>query len=397
MTRKRKIAIVNTDDDAARAICAAAGIADQESEVQTLADPDATAAYLAEAGASVVFFGIGQDSEAALKAVQQYNQRASRSAVIGIMNRASSDLLLEAVRAGVDEFLTAPLDGGSIGEAVRNACRKKGILQSDSSRGEGRIFTVFSGKGGCGKTMLAINLAYHLAQIGDASVIIVDLNLQFGNAATFLDLQPRHTIIECLQGDGVVEDEVLVRMPARHESGLSVLSGPDDPADAEELRPEHVHALLDALRQKYDFVIVDTASKFDEHILTALDMSDKVLLISDTLVPSVRNTQRCLKVFEKLGYEYDKIVLVVNRCDKRVGAKPKELQQAFEKPIETFVPNDFGPVMNSVDAGLPVAEVAEKSEVVAAIRKLALSLAGDTQEQGGREGLIKKLSGLIGK
>jgi len=402
MAGKKRIAIVNTDDDSARAICLAAGIGEGKPQVQEFADPEATAEHLAEAGVSVVFFGIDQNSDAALAAVKKYTENVARSvggrgAVIGIADHASSDLLLEAVRAGVDEFLTPPLDEKGIREAVRNACRKKGILQSDNSSSNGSIFTIFSGKGGCGKTMLATNLAYHLARINDALVVIVDLNLQFGNAATFLDLQPRHTIMECLHGDGVVEDEVLVRMPCKHSSGLSIIPGPDDPADSELVRAEHIHALLAALRQKYDFVIADTASSFDERNLAALDIAEKIILLSDTLVPSVRATQRCLKVFEKLDYENGKVILVANRYDKRVGAGPKELEQAFGRPVDALVPNGFDPVMNSVDAGLPIAEVSEKSDVVAAIEELAFKLAGAEDEFRPSRGLFRKITELVGK
>ena len=256
---------------------------------------------------------------------------------------------------------------------------------------------VLLGHGGCGKTTLVTNLAYHLAQINDASVVIVDLNLQFGNAAAFLDLQPRHTIMECLHGDGVVEDEVLVRMPCKYSSGLSIISGPDDPADSELVRAEHIQALLAALRQKYDFIIADTASSFDERNLAALDISDKIVLLSDTLVPSVRATQRCLKVFERLGYENDKVILVANRFDRRVGAGLKQLEQALGRPLNALVPNASDPVMNSVDAGLPIAEVSEKSDVVAAIEELAFKLAGSESEFKRSRGLFRKITELVGK
>ena len=398
MAKKRKIAIVNIDGDSARAIRRAAGIGNDGPEAQTFADAPAAAEYLAGAGASVVFFGIDQDSNTSLQAIRKYTESDSRSAVIGIAERIPSELLLDAVRAGVDEFATPPLDDERIRESVRNACRKKGILQPNGSPAGGKVLTVFSGKGGSGKTMLATNLAYHLRLIGGASVIVVDLNLQFGNAAMFLDLQPRHTIIDCLRGDSVVEDEILVRMPCTHSSGLSLLSVPDDPADSDQVRPEHVQALLQALRKRYDFVIADTSSSFDELNLAALDVSDRIILVSDTLVPSVRNTQRCLRVFEKLDYDDEKIVLVVNRCDRRVGSKPKELQQAFGRPVAAFVPNDFETVMNSVDAGLPVAETAEKSAVVAALQELAISLVGgDAQQQLSTTGIFRKLTVLIGK
>jgi len=121
-------------------------------------------------------------------------------------------MLLEAIRAGVDEFLTPPLNDNNIRECIRNICRRKGLIQQDASNGDGKVFTVFSGKGGCGKTLLVTTLAHQLAHIEGKSVVVLDLNLQFGSAATFLDLQPRHTVIDCLRADGSVEDEVLTKM-----------------------------------------------------------------------------------------------------------------------------------------------------------------------------------------
>ncbi|HUW32397.1 MAG TPA: hypothetical protein VM223_12365, partial [Planctomycetota bacterium] len=122
-----------------------------------------------------------------------------------------------------------------------------------------------------------------------------------------------------------------------------------------------------------------------------LDIADQIILLTDSLVPSVRNTQRCLKVLAKLNYDQDKIMLVVNRVDRNVGASPKELQQAFEQQVSVFIPNEFATVMNSVDAGLPLTESAPKSGVVAAIRQLAKQLA-DARSQGrGSQSWLKKL------
>ena len=365
-----------------------------------MADPEALATYLAGEGPAVMFFGIAQDPEATLAAVRKCAEHCRRpggrpgspAAIIGITTRASSDLLLEAVRAGIDEFLTPPLDDKTVRDCIRNVCEKKGILQTAPNSRGGRIFTVFSGKGGCGKTTLATNLAYQLAQLPERSVLVLDLNLQFGNAATFLDLQPRHTIIDCLTKEGgVVEDEMLVKLPCRHASGVAVLSGPDDPADSDQLKPDQTLALLESLKGRYDFVVVDTISNFDENNLTALDVADRIILLTDTLVPSVRNTQRCLKVFSKLDYDLDKVVLVVNRFDKNVGAGAKELQQAFDIPISGFIPNEFAAVMSAVDAGLPIAEATQKSGVTAALKQLAHELVGAEPESEAPRPWFKKL------
>jgi len=401
MNKTYRIAIVNADAESAEAVRQAAEIGDSKPENFALDEPDAVVQFLDKNAPMVVFFGIDEQPEAALDIVRTYTQAHAKSAVVAITNRASSELLLEAVRAGVEEFLTPPLDVRSVREAARNVCRKKGFMQADSSGGEGKLITFFSGKGGCGKTILAVNLACELAALEDLKqnsmheVVLVDLSLQFGNAATLLDLQPKHSILDCIDNGGV-DEELLSRLVCRHQSGVCLIPGPDDPADAEQVRPEQVQALLHALRKRYSFVIVDTSSRFDEHNLSALDMSDKIILVTDSLVPSVRNTQRCLAVFSKLGYDLEKLILIVNRFDKRVGAGRKELQQAFDLPIAAFLPNEFNAVMNAVDTGVPLAEVASKSEVAQAVKRLALTLAGtiDVPEE---TGWLTKLTTLLGK
>ncbi|HUS59404.1 MAG TPA: AAA family ATPase [Planctomycetota bacterium] len=401
MTRKIKMAIINADDDCTRAIGHAAGLSgEQEHEAVELADAPTVAGYLAEQRPTVVFFGIPADAAsestaATLTAIKQFSEAGSRTAVIGIARQVSSATLLDAVRAGVDEFLTPPLNDATIRECIHNVCRKKGIIQSGGSHSGGKVFTVFSGKGGCGKTLIVTSLAHQLAQVEGRSVVVLDLNLQFGNAATFLDLQPRHTVIDCLHNDTVVEDEVLMKMPCRHASGVAVISGPEDPADSEQFSPEHTHALVEALKRKFDYVVIDTLSNFDDHNLTALDMADRIVLVTDTLVPSVRNTQRCLKVFSKLNYDPAKIVLVVNRLDKSVGAGAKELQQAFHTPIEVFIPNEFSTVMSAVDAGQPIADTAQKSAVVDAVRQLVQCLVEENSEQPQQrqQNWLRKFSG----
>jgi len=346
---------------------------------------------LAREEPSIVFFGIGRDGAAAVEAVRQCLAALARPVgFIAVTEAMPPKLLIEAMRAGVDEFLAPPLSDKNIRECVHNVCRKKGIAGPGPSAGGGKIITVFSGKGGCGKTMLITSLAHQLTLM-EQSVVILDLNLQFGNVATFLDLQPRHTLMDCVAKDGRIDEEMLTRIPARHASGLAVIPGPEDPADSDQLKPEQTHALLDGLRKKFDFVIVDTLSVFDDHNLAALDIADRIILLTDSLVPSVRNTQRCLKVLSKLNYDQDKIILVANRVDKNVGASPKELQQAFTLPIGVFIPNEFAAVMSSVDAGLPLAESAPKSSVVSAIRQLAEQLAEGCSQGHGSQSWFKKL------
>ncbi len=224
----------------------------------------------------------------------------------------------------------------------------------------GRVITVASASGGCGKTFLATNLAWFLAHHGHRSVCVLDLDLRFGEVGTALRLRPDRTIAD-LVGDGspVSPDGLAERLEAcceRHASGIHVLAAPEDPSAAGAIRPADVGALIDAARLHFDDVIVDTPPVLTDVVVEAIDASDELLVLATPDVPSLRNLRVYLGTLERLQVPSDRIHLLLNRADHDASVEVHDLLAT--------VPHDF-------DATLPVAREVERS--IAAGRPVMLT------------------------
>lgn len=220
--------------------------------------------------------------------------------------------------------------------------------------------TVASATGGCGKTFLATNLAYLLARGTGKRVAMVDLDLQFGEVVATLQLRPTRTIADVeVAADGSVE---VAHLMTRHEGGFDVLAAPTDPIVADSLRPSTVNAVLEAVRERYDYVIVDTPPALNEVVLGAFDLSDHLIVLATLDVPSVRNMKVFLSTLERLKIASDGLHLVLNKAEKNVELTASDVVKALGRPWDLELPYDRE-VSRSVNLGLPVAEAAPSCQV----------------------------------
>ncbi len=220
--------------------------------------------------------------------------------------------------------------------------------------------TVASATGGCGKTFLATNLAFLLARGTGKRVALVDLDLQFGEVVATLQLRPTRTIAEVeVAADGSVEVDHLM---THHEGGFDVLAAPTDPIVADALRPSTVTAVLEAVRERYDYVIVDTPPALNEVVLGAFDVSDHLIVLATLDVPSVRNMKVFLSTLERLKIASDGLHLVLNKAEKNVELTAGDVVKALGRPWDLELPYDRE-VSRSVNLGLPVAEAAPSCQV----------------------------------
>jgi pilus assembly protein CpaE len=227
----------------------------------------------------------------------------------------------------------------------------------------GRVITVASASGGCGKTFLATNLAWFLSHHGHRSVCVLDLDLRFGEVGTALRLRPDRTIADLVRGaEQPSSDDIAARLEAcceRHASGIHVLAAPDDPGDAGSIRPADIGALIDAARRHFDDVIIDTPPVLTDVVTQAIDASDEILILATPDVPSLRNLRVYLGTLDRLQVPDARIHLILNKADHDAGVEVHELLAS--------IPHDF-------DATLPVAREVERS--IAAGRPVMLTDPG---------------------
>jgi pilus assembly protein CpaE len=178
--------------------------------------------------------------------------------------------------------------------------------------------------------------------------------MQLGEVSLFLGIKPAFNIVDVADNIHRMDDALLKGFVKRHSSGLDVLAAPDSLEKVESIGAPQVAQILQFLKSVYEYVIVDTSNTFDDYTVSALDHSTTIFLISNTDLPSLRNAQRCLSIFERMGYKKDKIKLLINRYQKSLEIRSKDIEETLNFPVSWFFPNDWPTVMNAVNRGAPL-------------------------------------------
>jgi pilus assembly protein CpaE len=296
--------------------------------------------------------------------------RSWTTAPIVVATFASADSLLDAaLRLEVADVLVLPQTADSLAFAMRKAARSAG----PRTRGSGRLITVFSPKGGTGKTVITANLAVAFAR-GGLKTLLVDLDLQFGDSSMMLGVAPRATIHDLAVDSGELDAEKLAGYVDLHQSGLGVLAAPLRPEDADAIDDHTLRRLLKVARAAYDVVIVDTSPHFDSAMLTALETTDTLLLICLPEVTALKNVRMAMKTLDRLSVDLNRLSLVLNREGMPAGLSAKEVEYALEQPARFRLPNDPA-VSAAVNRSVSVGELDDASSFVKAISSLARQLS----------------------
>jgi pilus assembly protein CpaE len=308
--------------------------------------------------------------------------------VIAVTRRASQDTIRTLFRAGVRDVLDQEVPSGDILSAIREAHerveRVRVTLASaseceTSNKQPGRVVTVFSTKGGVGKSVTATNLGVALAARNGHRVALVDLDLQFGDVGIMLGLDPDRTIVDAVQAFDRLDQDMLKGCMTSHDSGLDVLLAPSQPEDAEIITTGRIDHVLGLLRSMYDIVVIDTAAALNETVLAALDRSNEVYAVTMMDVASIKNTRISMQKLAQLGYSADLVKLVLNRADSKVWLQLGEVERAVGARVFAIVARDRV-VPRSVNRGVPVVLDAPKSDVAKALASLAEGIARAAEE-----------------
>jgi pilus assembly protein CpaE len=264
---------------------------------------------------------------------------------------------------GAADVLVLPQSAETLMFALRKAARVATATEA------GKVVTVFSPKGGSGKTVLATNLAVAAARSGQRT-LLVDLDLQFGDSALTLAVAPRATITDLAASAGDVDSEKLKAFVTRDSrTGVSVLPAPQRPEEADMIGQAELASILNAARHTYDAVVVDTGPLFDAAVLAALDHSDQLLLVSNPEVTSLKNVRIGLETIDRLGFDRERVSLVANRLGAAGGVGHADIEQALDTKIAFELPDD-PEVPAAINRALPVVVADEDSRFARAIAEL---------------------------
>jgi pilus assembly protein CpaE len=321
----------------------------------------------------VVLLDLGEDAGPGLAMAQLLADHVGSGRVFGFGPPASPDLLLQAMRAGVSEYFTLPLDPAAFDAALDCAARR--AAPAPSQAGSGRVLAFFATKGGSGATMVATNTAVALARAG-RRVVLVDLDLEMGDVGLFLGLKPRYDVLELAKNLHRMDENLLLSYLVEHPSGVRLLPAPANPERTEGLTPEQVRQIFNFLKQRFEIVVVDTSNALYDYTLSAFDQADRICLVANVDLPSLRNTQRCFHVLARLGYGREATRMIVNRYQPRGPIRLEAVEQTLNVPAFHVISNDYAGVIHAINAGEPLGPGAE-SPVRGEIEALAEALAAD--------------------
>ena len=318
----------------------------------------------------IVFLEISSPAEDHLATAAKIVEVYPQASIFAVSSETKPDVILKAMRSGIQEFLKRPLEQDEVITAIRKVMRK---VQTQGTVA-GEIITIFSNKGGLGTTMIAVNLAVMLSKACGKSSAVVDLDLQFGDAAMFLNVQPTYTIADVARSYEKLDQTLLRAHMVQHSSKTYVMAEPQQAEEAEAITAEQVGQVLRLLRSMFEYVVVDTSHSFDERCVETLDLSDSIFLISALELPAIRNSKRCIEIFQRLGYGRDKVKLVLNRFVPNKSVVVEKFEKSFEYPIFWRIPNDYASVSNSINSGVPLIESAPQSPVTVNLREFAYTV-----------------------
>jgi pilus assembly protein CpaE len=231
---------------------------------------------------------------------------------------------------------------------------------------KGRVYSVASATGGCGKTFMATNLAYFLqTHGGGARVCLVDLDLQFGEVSTALRMRPRYTIYDVLEREDddpeLLQDHIEEYLSV-HETGFHVLAAPRDPVEAERVTPLDVVRIVEAVRRRFDHVVVDTPAQLSEIVTTTLDLSELLFVMTTLDLPSVRNMSVFLSTLERLRIPTESIQLILNKAESDVGIDIGQVEKLFPQGFRAVLPYSKE-VSRSINLGTPVLAASPQADI----------------------------------
>lgn len=311
--------------------------------------------------------------------VQRLMRSRPGTSAVMVVETLSTEVLQQAIRSGISDVVALP-ESAQLKEAVDRAAESMNVVSlppalatvPDAHTSErGRVITVFSTKGGAGKSFVATNLAALLARRNDKPVVLVDADLQFGDVAVMLGMAPAHTIIDAVNAGDRLDEGMLKSLLIRHEpTGLQVLAAPIEPAFADAVALHHMRRILDLLTSFCSHVVVDTPASFNDIVLGILEQADDIVLMAGMDIPHIKNTKIGLQTLRLLQIPASKVKLTLNRANSKVKLDIADVERTLQMKADCLIPSDIA-VPQSINKGIPIVLDAPKSGVSRNLERMA--------------------------
>ena len=318
----------------------------------------------------IVLMDINMPGVDGITASERISQQVPLCQIVMMSVQGEADYLRRSMLAGAREFLIKPFSSDELVSSIRRvyqlgASRRQAMptmsqtptgattAASAASQERGKIVTVFSAKGGVGCSTIAVNVAIALQQNAASKVALVDTSLQFGDIGVLLNLYASRTIADLVSHADELDNELLNDIFIAHSSGIKALLAPPRPEVADTVTPALVVDILERLRTMFDIIIVDTSSVLDDLVLSVLDISDKIIVVTTPEIPSIKNAKLLFEVTEALVYERERTMFILNKVDKRINIRAEDIEANIKYRIEAQLPLDERSVTTAVNQGVP--------------------------------------------
>jgi pilus assembly protein CpaE len=303
------------------------------------------------------------DASSAMPGIERLRAAAPASSIFAVALSADPDLILQAMRAGANEFFVWPPADETFHGAIRRTAARREVTQGAKPAATTLVF--FGAKGGAGTTTVAVNTGVELARLTGRSTVILDLKPGLGEVALFLGVRPRYSVLDAIDNLHRLDREFLKELVVKHKSGLEILAGSDHfdrPGAADNGAIEELFRLL---TRQYEYLVVDAGSQINSCTVAALYGADRMFLVANPDVPSIRNAQRLLERVRELGASGDRIRLLLNRAAEPFPIPLKQIETALGHPVHHTFASDYKTVSTALNSGVPLAlsgdsEIAEQ-------------------------------------
>lgn len=294
--------------------------------------------------------------------------------VIIMSVQSENEYLKKAMFAGAREYIVKPFSSddlvSSITKTYEAQNKRKHNTKTIDQVIQTRVITVFSTKGGVGKSTISTNLAVALARTTKKRVCLLDLDLQFGDVAVMMNLSVKNTIYDLVKDIKNLDSDLITDYLTTHFTGVNILPAPVKPEYAEFIDAKHVEKILGLLNGNFHFVIIDVPASFQDIVLTALDSSEKILVVSTLDLPTIKNIKVGLNLMENLKYR-EKVQVVVNKASEQYGVRFSEFEETVGYPIWVNIPEDSNTVITSANKGIPFVMTRDDTKVAKAVFQLS--------------------------
>ncbi len=338
----------------------------------------------------IVLMDINMPGIDGIQASKIITQHSLATQIIIMSVQGETDYMRRSMLAGAREFLIKPFSGDELSASVKRVYeldeqRRRQIRHTtqalrqapppeDTLANQGKIISIFSPKGGVGCSTLAINLAIVLHQRASSKVIVVDTSLQFGDLAVLLNLQARSSIADIAPHAEELDLDILNSVIMKHNTGIHALFAPPKPEMADLIGTQAITSILEKLREMFDVIIVDMYSSLHDTVLSTLDVSDLVVLVTTPEIPSIKSARLFFEVTDALEYPRNKIQLILNKSSRNSGIRAADIEASIKCKVEMQFPLDEQAAMSAVNRGIPYVTGSSNSDLTKATLAYAKKL-----------------------